>query len=109
LFEWTNGKWKYATNNLRGEYGITVPLLGGSKAAISHKSVGHAKKTLGAMPSPDGNSSASIDMMQDKAQQWINNVHNSHLHRQNIWFLLKVQFWRHIGYGLCSSMAVGVI
>ena len=105
LFEWTHGEWKYATINLRGEYGITVSLPGSSKAAISHKSIGHAKKTLGAMTSLDGNSSASICMMQDKAQQWINNVCHGHLHRQNVWFSLKVQFWPCIGYNLCSSTA----
>jgi hypothetical protein len=44
-------------------------------------------------------------MMQEKAQQWINLVHNGHLHWQNVWFSLKVQFWPRIGYGLCSSMA----
>jgi hypothetical protein len=28
-FEWTNSEWTYAENNIRGEYGITVPLPGG--------------------------------------------------------------------------------
>jgi hypothetical protein len=70
-----------------------VLLPGGGKAAISHKSITHAEKTLGAMTSPDGDSIASIRMMQDKAQQWINDVHGGHLHCCNIWFLLKVQFW----------------
>jgi hypothetical protein len=44
-------------------------------------------------------------MMQEKAQQWIDTVRNGHLHRRNIWFSLKVQFWPRIGYGLCSSTA----
>ncbi len=57
------------------------------------------------MTSPDGNSSANIFMMQDNAQQWINNLRNGHLHRRNIWFSLKVQFWPRIRYGLCSSTA----
>jgi hypothetical protein len=57
------------------------------------------------MPSPDGNSAASIKMIQEKAQQWINTVWNGHLHQRNVWFLLKVQFWPRIGYGLCSSTA----
>ncbi len=104
-FKWTNGEWSYAENNIRREYGITVPLPGGRKAAISHKSVPHAEKTLGAMASPDGDSISSICMMQDKAQQWINDVRGSHLHCRNVWFLLKVQFWLRVGYGLCSSMA----
>ncbi len=43
-------------------------------------------------------------MIQEKAQQWINAVRNGHLHRRNVWFLLKVQFWPKIGYGLCSLM-----
>jgi hypothetical protein len=92
-FEWTNCEWLYAENNIRREYGITVPLPGSRKTAISHKSVTHAKKTLRAMTSPDGDSIASICMMQDKAQQWINNVPGGHLHCRNIWFSLKVQFW----------------
>jgi hypothetical protein len=61
------------------------------------------RKNLRAMMSPDGDSIASIHMMQDKAQQLINNVRGGHLHRCNIWFLLKVQFWPQVRYGLCSS------
>jgi hypothetical protein len=79
-FEWTNGEWKYGNNSIGGGFGITVPLPDGRKAAISHKGVSHAEKTLGAMTSPDGDSSASILMMRDKAQQWINDVRNGPLH-----------------------------
>jgi hypothetical protein len=57
------------------------------------------------MTSPDGDSATSIQMMQDKTQAWINAVRNGHLHRRNVWFSLKVQFWPRIGYGLCSSTA----
>jgi hypothetical protein len=64
-FEWTNGEWLYAENNICGENDISVPLPGGRNAAISHKSIIHAEKTLGAMTSPDGDSIASIRMMQD--------------------------------------------
>ncbi len=59
-FEWTNGKWKYANNSLKGEFGISGSLPGGNEAMIDHKSVEHAEKTLGAMTSPDGNSGASL-------------------------------------------------
>jgi hypothetical protein len=57
------------------------------------------------MTSPDSDSTASISMMQEKAQQWVNAVCNGHLHRRNVWFSLKVQFWPRVGYGLCSLMA----
>ena len=90
---------------LRGKFGISVPLPGGSKASIDHKSVNHKEKTLGTKTSPDGNSGASIRLMQAKTQQWINAVRNGHLHCRNIWFSLKVQFWSRVGYGLCSSTA----
>ncbi len=102
LLKWEKSQWKYMDNTIRGEFGITVPLPGSNAVAISHKSAKHGKKTLGAMTSLDGNSAASIKMIQDKAQQWINTVWNGHLHQRNVWFLLKVQFWPKIGYGLCS-------
>ncbi len=102
-FEWRNGEWSYTNNTLRGEFGVTVPLPRGKAAAIEHKSTDHAEKTLGTMTSPDGDSAGSIQMMQEKAQAWINAVRNGHLHRHNVWFSLKVQFWPRIGYGICSS------
>ncbi len=79
-------------NTLRGKFGVRVPLPRGKAAAIEHKNTDHAEKTLGAMTSPDGDSARSIQMMQEKAQAWINAVRNGHLHRRNVWFLLKVQF-----------------
>jgi hypothetical protein len=82
-----------------------VPLLQNGRASIAHNPVTHAEKTLGAMTTPDSSSRASIKMMQEKAQQWVNDVRNGHLHHLNIWFSLKVQFWPRIGYGLCSSTA----
>jgi hypothetical protein len=92
-FEWSNGEWKYSNNDKKEEFEITVPLPGGKEEPIDHKSVDHAKKTLGAMTSPNGDSSASLALIKEKAQTWINSVRNGHLHRQNVWFSMKVQFW----------------
>jgi hypothetical protein len=44
--------------------------------------------------------------MQEKAQQWVDAVRNSHLHQQNVWFLLGVQFWPRVGYSICNSTAM---
>jgi len=104
-FEWRDGRWRYADNTARGKFGVNVPLPRGKEAPIVHKNVDHAEKTLGAMTSPDGNSVASIQMMQEKAQSWINAVRGGHLHHRNIWFSLKVQFWPCVGYRLCSTTA----
>jgi hypothetical protein len=104
-FKWNNGEWRYAKNSTRDDLRITVPLPNGSSKLISHKKVSQAEKTLGAMTSPDGDSTASIALMQEKVQHWINAVCNGHLHQQKVWFSLKVQFWPRVGYGLCSSTA----
>jgi hypothetical protein len=66
-FKWIKGKWKYAINSEWDDLVITVPLTSGQNVPISHKRVTHAEKTLGAMTSPDGNSAASILIMQEKA------------------------------------------
>jgi hypothetical protein len=105
LFEWDKGAWKYASNESNAALGVSVPLPGSGSAGIGHNSVSHAKKTLGAMTSPDGNSCAAVRMIQDKAQQWVKNVQNGKLHCRNIWFLLKFQLCPQIIYGLCSSTA----
>lgn len=68
-FEWLNGVWRYASNESKTGLGVSVPLPGGGSAGIRHKLVQHAKKTLGAITSPDGNSHATVMMMQDKAQK----------------------------------------
>jgi hypothetical protein len=104
-FEWNKGAWKYASNESNAALGISVPLPGGGSARIGHNSVSHAEKTLGVMTSPDGNSGTAIRMMQDKAQQWVNDVRNGKLHRRNVWFSLKFQLCPRITYGLCSSTA----
>jgi hypothetical protein len=80
-FDWLNGGGRYANNTLKEEVGVTVPLPREKAAAIEHKGIGHAEKTLGAMTAPDGDSAGSIQMMQEKAQAWINTVRNGHLHR----------------------------
>ncbi len=67
-FDWKDGEWRYADNTVRGDFGVNVPLPGGTEAPIAHKKVDHAEKTLGAITSPDGKSVASIAMMQEKAQ-----------------------------------------
>ncbi len=105
LFEWDYGAWRYASNESNAELGVSVLLPGGGSTGIRHKLVSHAEKMLGAMTSPDGNCCATIRMIQDKAQQWVNNVRNGKLHRCNVWFLLKFQLCPRIVYGLCSSTA----
>ncbi len=70
-FEWSKGEWNYRNNSIQGDFGVTVPLLGGKKAEIGHRPVTHLEKTLGAMTSPDGDSSGAIRMMQGKVQEWV--------------------------------------
>ena len=82
-----------------------MPLSGRGQARIGHKAVSHAEKTLGAMTSLNRDSRAAIKLIQDKAQQWVNDVQNGHLHDQNIWCSLKFQLCPRMLYGICSSAA----
>jgi len=104
-FVWKNGMWAYANNHMNGNFGIKVPLPNEPPAEIKHHPVSHSEKTLGAMTSPDGNSKASIALMQEKAQSWVNDIKVGNLTRRMIWFSLNIQFWPRVGYSLCNSMA----
>ena len=104
-FDWKDGKWSYASNHLKGEFGMTVPLPNGTHAPITHHPVDHAEKTLGAMTAPDGNCKASIKMMQSKGQDWVDDIRRGHLNRGMVWFSMKVQFWPRVGFSICNSMA----
>jgi hypothetical protein len=44
-------------------------------------------------------------MIQDKAQQWVNDVRNGKLNCRKVWFLLKFQLCPRVVYRLCSSTA----
>jgi hypothetical protein len=68
FFDWVQGEWNNRDNSIVGDFGIKVPLTGGSSATIAHRPVTHAEKTLGTMTSPDRNCLAAIWMMQEKAQ-----------------------------------------
>jgi hypothetical protein len=104
-FEWVHGVWKYKDSSINGRFGVTVPLPGGSSAAIAHLPISHTEKTLGAMTSPDGTSSSAIQQMQEKAQQCVDAVTKGHIHHWNVWFSWQAQFWPWVGYSLCNSMA----
>jgi hypothetical protein len=92
LFEWVRGEWKYKDNSVIGSYRVTVPLPQGGSAAIAYRPLSHAEKMLRALTSPDSNSAGAILQMQEKVQQWVDEVRNGYLHCQNVWFLLRVQF-----------------
>ncbi len=104
-FEWVCRKWRYKDNSINSSYRVTVPLPKGGSAAIAHRPVSHAEKALGALTSPDGSSAGAILQMQEKVQQWVDAARNGHLHCQNVWFLLGLQFWPWVDYSLCNSTA----
>ncbi|KAL9190098.1 hypothetical protein ACHAXT_007309 [Thalassiosira profunda] len=104
-FVWSNGEWSYANNHLDGDFGISVPLPDRSRAPIKHIPVDAAEKTLGVMSAVNGSGAASIKLMQDKAQGWVNDLRNGHLHRRMVWFSMNVQFWPRVGYGICNTTA----
>jgi hypothetical protein len=45
--------------------------------------------------------------MREKAQGWIERAKSIHLHKQNLWFLLEVQFWPRVSFGQYHSTILG--
>ena len=70
-FRWkANGTWMYENNILRPNLSIGVPLADGSLAEIEHLSVSSIVKTLWSMTCPTGRSTAALGWMQQKDQEW---------------------------------------
>ena len=95
------GKWRYASNEGKNEYGFSVPLPDGTSVPIRHLSVDQAEETLGVFSCPSGKQSELIKKMQTKADEWIGRAKESHLGRREIWFLVERQLWMGLKYGLC--------
>ena len=74
----------------------------GKMAKIDHLPVTESKETLGVWTSPDGSAEVA---MRDKAQKWVDKVKEGTLKRSVVWFLMDVQFWPRVGYGLCCNTA----
>ena len=101
---WTaQGKWRYASNEDKEEFGFEVPLSDGSRAPIKHLGVDHSEETLGIFSCPSGKQDEAIKKMQDKADEWIGRAKDSHLGRRDIWFLVERQLWMGLKYGLCCN------
>ena len=63
----------------------------GSQVQIEHAAVDTAKETLGVWKSPVGDSKAALEMMKNKADEWIAREKEVTLSRQDVWFLLDRQ------------------
>ena len=43
--------------------------------------------------------------MQTKSREWAMTVKEGKLSRRNVWFMMKVQFWPKVAFGICNNMA----
>jgi hypothetical protein len=57
------------------------------------------------MTCPTGSNIGAIAQMKEKAQGWIEKAKSSKLHKRNIWFLMDVQFWPKVFFGIGSISA----
>jgi hypothetical protein len=99
------GRWSYAQNHDNSDYEMVVPMPDGSEVKIDHLPVTQARELLGVWSSPDGNAKESLLKMKEKAQEWVDQAKEGRLRRRDVWFLLDVQFWPRVGYGICCNMA----
>ena len=105
-FQWDrNGKWRYVSNHEVDDYEMMVPMPDGSVAKIDHLPVTQARETLGVWSSPDGNAKETLAKMKEKGQEWIDSAKEGHLLRRDVWFLVDVQFWPRVGFGISCNTA----
>jgi hypothetical protein len=102
-FKWKpDGTWADKDNNLNPDSNLVVPLEDGTLAPIKHLSVTSSTKTRGSMTCPTGSNDGAILQMKGQAQGWIEKAKSSTLYKRNIWFLMDVQFWPKLSFGIGS-------
>jgi hypothetical protein len=105
-FEWRqDGSWRYAKNENNKDFWVRVPLADRSMAEIEQFGVNHPTKTLGSMTCPSGSGDRAIELMQAKSATWAGIVKEAKLSRRNVWFMMSVQFWPRVSFGLCNNTA----
>jgi len=105
-FEWDNqGRWSYQANEEYEEADFYVPQTDGSQAVIENLAVTECRETLGMFSSPSGNNEGAMNRMAVKAQEWVDQAKNGKVLRRSMWFMMDVQFWPRVGYGLCGNTA----
>jgi hypothetical protein len=57
------------------------------------------------MTCPSGCNKAAILAMQEKSATWTATVKEGKLSRRDTWFMMGVQFWPRVAYGLCTVTA----
>ena len=103
-YDWRpDGTWRYAAWENDEDMALGVPLPDGSIAEIELLSVDSAKKTLGVVTCPSGESKGSISQMQAKGKEWVESAKNGKMNRRFVWFSIERQLWPSVGYGLCSN------
>ena len=85
------------------DFSISVPISDGSQVQIEHAAEDTAKEKMGVCTSPVGDSKADLDMMQNKADEWIYRAKEGTLSRRDVWLLFNRQLWPRVGYGLGSN------
>jgi hypothetical protein len=58
------------------------------------------------MTCPTGSNDSAILQMKEKAQGCIEKAKSSKLHKRNIWFLMDIQFWPKVSFGIGSISAL---
>jgi hypothetical protein len=105
-FAWTAmGGWQYIAHHKNKSAVVTVPMLDGTMAPITHLVMDNAQKMLGVVTCPSGDRVGSLCTMKEKAQTWLDSLTADRLHRQMMWVSIDRQLWPSVKYGLCCSIA----
>jgi hypothetical protein len=68
------GGWQYIAHHKDDTASVHGSLPNRTMSTITHQAVDNARKTLGVVSCPSGNSNGSLYQMKEKAQKWLDSL-----------------------------------
>jgi hypothetical protein len=64
-----------------------------------------AAETLGVLLAPDGSTTQQVELMKQKAKDWVSQMQAGNLTREELWTSLQTTIWRTLTYPLpCTQL-----
>ncbi len=103
-YEWDNkGNWRYAQNQNRQDFSISVTLPDGTTSTLEHLAPDTPSITLGGSTCPSGKASGMMSSIIAKAHDWASLARSSGLKPRDFHISVHKKFWPKIKYGLCAN------
>jgi hypothetical protein len=101
-FFWERGQWLYAST-VSQPGTLTIPVPNGDPVLITRHEPSEAIKVVGVMQALDGNMTAQLETLQQKADQWGEQIRDGWIPRNLARKALDMMIWPSLRYPLPAS------